>query len=256
VTEPRSAAPAAVVAVVPLRDGVSGKSRLATALEPAARRRLVAALARHVVTTLAATPQVAEILVVTADVGFVEEALAGLPLTVLRQPAERPGLNAALDHAREDVRRRRPGSTLLVAHADLPLLTPADVAALLRGTTGAALHRGTRAAVPHRGATGEALHRGDADPALHHGDTAAAVLPCAVVVATDRHDAGTNLLALPADAAFAFRFGADSKGAHVAEAARRGLPCVVVHRPGTAADLDTLDDWSELPAAVRLRLSR
>lgn len=216
--------PARAVAVVPLRDGVSGKSRLATALDPGARRRLVAALARHVVGTLLAVDDVLRVVVVTADPPFAREVLAGLDpaldggrLQILAQPADRPGLNPALDVAREALRAEGAAGRLLVAHADLPALRPDDVAALL--TPGA------------------------------EGD---------VVVATDRHGTGTNLLALPltgAGAAFAFRFGAGSRAAHEAEAARHGLRAVVVDRPGTAADLDTLDDWDELPPAVRARLA-
>jgi 2-phospho-L-lactate guanylyltransferase len=40
----------------------------------------------------------------------------------------------------------------------------------------------------------------------------------------------------------------------VAEAERQGLRAVVVRRPGTAADLDTIDDWTDLPAGVRARV--
>ncbi|MFE7406309.1 2-phospho-L-lactate guanylyltransferase [Isoptericola sp. NPDC057559] len=221
------------VAVVPLRDGVSGKSRLAAALDPAARRRLVAALARHVVAVLRASDGVDGVLVVTADVPFTVETL-GLPgpgggtgaaapsagrVEVVPQPPERPGLNAALDVGREHAVERG-AARLLVAHADLPLLAPDDVAALLA------------AGVPRDGAQGEAT----------------------VVVATDRHLAGTNLLALPAGAPFAFCFGEGSRAAHVAEAERAGLRPVVLRRPGTAVDLDTIDDWGELPRAVRDRL--
>ncbi|WP_245534396.1 2-phospho-L-lactate guanylyltransferase [Xylanimonas cellulosilytica] len=207
-----------VVAVVPLRDGASGKSRLAAGLTPTMRRRLVTELARHVVGVLAASPGVAWIAVVTADPGFVTDALAGLPVRVLPQPADQPGLNAALDVGRETVRAAAPGAALLVAHADLPDLTADDVAALL-----AAAHPSSPAPT--------------------------------VVVATDRHGAGTNLLLLPAAVDFTFRFGPGSRAAHEAEAARRGLRAVVVDRPGTAADLDTLDDWEDLPAETRTHLT-
>lgn len=211
------------VALVPLRDGVSGKSRLASALDPAARRRLVAALARHVVAVLRASDGVDRVLVVTADEPFVVETLDRLPhgggpdVEVVPQPPGRPGLNAALDVGREAALARG-ADRLLVAHADLPLLAPDDVAALLTA-----------------GTTGDA----PAPP---------------VVVATDRHLAGTNLLVLPATSAFRFRFGEASRAAHVAEAERVGLRPVVVRRPGTAVDLDTIDDWGELPRAVRERL--
>ncbi|MFD6444667.1 2-phospho-L-lactate guanylyltransferase, partial [Promicromonospora sp. NPDC060204] len=50
---------------------------------------------------------------------------------------------------------------------------------------------------------------------------------------------------------FRFRFGVGSLEAHLAEAAAHGLSVSVVDRPGTAVDLDTTDDWSQLPDEVR-----
>ncbi|MFD2793632.1 NTP transferase domain-containing protein [Promicromonospora vindobonensis] len=215
-------------AVVPLRDGVSGKSRLAAVLDAGSRRRLVRVLARHVVETLLATDGIGHVVVVTADPVFAEETLVGLAVEVLEQPADRPGLNSALEHAREVLAARGAGP-LLVAHADLPALTPADVAALLAE-------------------------------------------PTQVVIATDRNRSGTNLLLLPVETEadslsaaakrrnlglkgdrdeFRFRFGVGSLSAHLAEAEARGLDATVVHRPGTAVDLDTADDWSQLPDEVR-----
>lgn len=263
-----AARPGRVVAVVPLRDGSSGKSRLAHVLDPASRSRLVAVLARHVVGTLLASEDVERVVVVTSDPRFTWRALRdvvvdgaaaatdggdGLPLLtadadrlrIVLQPADRPGLDAAVDVGREIAASEPEAGTtghgpvrLLVAHADLPALTTADVAALL------------------------------AEDAP-------------VVVATDRVGAGTNLLVLgppasspsstglpaargaerqeprarpgggPDGAGFRFRFGPGSRAAHVAEAERLGLRAVVVQRPGTAVDLDTLDDWGELPPPVR-----
>lgn len=243
-------------AVVPLRDGVSGKSRLAAVLDAGSRRRLVRVLARHVVTTLLAADGIDRVVVVTADPVFSRETLAGLAVEVLEQPAGRPGLNAALEHAREvlaaDAGAAGTGAAdavgpdtsgpdplgagavgpsnprLLVAHADLPALTPADVSALL-----------------------------------------AEQAP--VVIATDRYRSGTNLLLVPfetevsslstagkvrnpgleGEVGFRFRFGVGSLAAHLAEAGARGLEASVVDRPGTAVDLDTADDWSQLPPEVR-----
>ncbi|MEG3614602.1 2-phospho-L-lactate guanylyltransferase [Isoptericola haloaureus] len=240
---PHAPEPGRVTAVVPLRDGASGKSRLATALEPAARRRLVVALARHVLGVLDDAASVGRVVVVTADVDFAREVLDDGPghvgrssstrqfdvprrrpaADVIAEPPGRPGLNAALEHARRHVAGDAgdadspdgldgPGADrLLVVHADLPLLTPADVDAV-------------------------ATARAD------------------VVVATDRHGTGTNLLAVPRVGDHAFRFGAGSRAAHEAEATRHGLRAAVVLRPGTAADLDTIDDVAELPHAVRDRL--
>ncbi|MFD2027743.1 NTP transferase domain-containing protein [Promicromonospora aerolata] len=232
-------------AVVPLRDGVSGKSRLAAVLDAGSRRRLVRVLARHVVETLLATDGIGHVVVVTADPVFARETLAGLTVEVLEQPVARPGLNAALEHAREVLAPRaqglRPGvpdpapGRLLVAHADLPALTPEDVTALLAE-------------------------------------------PTRVVIATDRDRSGTNLLLLPfeaeadslsaaakrrnlgfegegdGDEPFRFRFGVGSLVAHLSEAEVQGLDVTVVHRPGTAVDLDTADDWSQLPDEVRAKV--
>ncbi|MFI2490102.1 2-phospho-L-lactate guanylyltransferase [Promicromonospora kroppenstedtii] len=235
-------------ALVPLRDGVSGKSRLAAVLDAGSRRRLVRVLARHVVSTLLAADGIERVVVVTADPVFTRETLAGLAVEVLEQPADRPGLNGALEHAREalaaggsaadgaeadglaadDRTADAVGSRLLVAHADLPALTRQDVAALL-------------------------------------------AVDAPVVIATDRYRAGTNLLLLPFEArvsslsaaakrrnpglegegGFRFRFGAGSLAAHLDEAAAHGLAATVVDRPGTAVDLDTADDWSQLPEEVR-----
>lgn len=198
-------------AVVPLRDGVSGKSRLAAVLDAGSRRRLIRVLARHVVATLLESDGIERVVVVTADPGFAREALAGLEAGVLEQPADRPGLNEALEHAREVLVAGAAGR-LLVAHADLPALSSGDVEALLAET----------------------------EP---------------VVVATDRNRSGTNLLLLPLETAvppgFRFRFGVGSLAAHLAEAEACGLGVTVVHRPGTAVDLDTTDDWSQLPDEVR-----
>lgn len=217
----RSVTPA--TAVVPLRGGAAGKSRLAGVLAAADRAALVVALARHVVATLAATDGVAEVLVVAADAGFARSALAGVagPVRVVPQPAGRRGLNVAVDVGREVVAARAaaPGpaasvsrARLLVVHADLPALTGDDVAALLAPSG-------------------------------------------PLTLATDRLGSGTNALVLdPATAPFAFRFGAGSLAAHRVEAAAHGWDPVVVRRPGTAVDLDTPQDWAAVPGTVRRRL--
>lgn len=208
-----------VTAVVPLRDGVSGKSRLAAVLSDADRRTLVAVLARHVIRVLLGTPQVTRVVVVTGDVPFTRRVLDGVPgaaaVEILEQPPDRPGLNPALELARAHLSTSTavstgdlPAGDLLVVHADLPALTSSDVVAL----------------------TDE---------------------PAEVVIATDRAGTGTNLLLLRGGEEFRFRFGEGSRGAHEREAERAGLGVVVVRRPGTAVDLDTTDDWAELPAHVR-----
>ncbi|KZM35192.1 2-phospho-L-lactate guanylyltransferase [Oerskovia enterophila] len=251
-----------VVAVVPLRDGFSGKSRLAVVLDPAERSRLIAVLARHVVGTLLASEAVERVLVVTSDPRFAWRALGSLVppappplddapgspratgapvegdgpgaegdgpgaegdgpgrLQIVLQPASRPGLNAALDVGRE----------------------------LVVGTSGSS------GAVDGPAGPVRLLVAHADLPALTVEDVESLLTEDSpVVVATDRVRAGTNLLVLDADAPFTFRFGVGSLEAHLAEADLRGVRAAVVHRTGTAVDLDTLDDWAELPADVRAR---
>lgn len=209
-----------VVAVVPLRGGPTGKSRLAARLAPEDRALLVGVLARHVVGTLLAAPGVDRVLVVTQDVDATTSALADLGasggLDVVAQPDGRPGLNAAVTVGRELALAGSPGAAgrprVLVVHGDLPALTAADVDALLAA-------------------------------------------PGAVVLAPDRLGVGTNAVVVAGHVPFTFRFGADSCAAHRDEAARHGVVPDVVVRPGTAVDLDTAEDWDAYPQHVRRRLA-
>ncbi len=65
-----------------------------------------------------------------------------------------------------------------------------------------------------------------------------------VVVVTDRHGAGTNVLALPLnlDPPFVFQYGPGSAGRHRVEAKRLGLPVRVINDERLGWDLDTPDD--------------
>lgn len=249
-----------VVAVVPLRDGSSGKSRLASVLDPAERSRLIATLARHVVGTLLASESVERVLVVTSDPRFTWRALGSLvpaaPPTVTNLPAEGDGP--------ETPGRPTPPPTVTDPPADGDgdvgdgdpgrlqiVLQPAS-----RPGLNAALDVGRDLVVD--GSTDEAPVRlliAHADlPALTPQDVEALLaLDAPVVVATDRGRSGTNLLVLDADAPFTFRFGVGSLDAHLAEADLRGVRAAVVQRPGTAVDLDTFDDWAELPVDVQAR---
>ncbi len=174
------------LAVVALRDGRSGKSRLAHVLTPAERSALVVLLARHVVGTLAGAAGVDEVLVVTADRRSAEAALAGVtgPVRVVGQPAGHRGLNAAVDVGRAAA--AAVGATLLVVHADLPALAGDDVAALLAAPAEVTLApdrlgTGTNALVLRRPATPFAFRFGAGSRAAHraqaqaHGLTAAEV---------------------------------------------------------------------------------
>ena len=63
-----------------------------------------------------------------------------------------------------------------------------------------------------------------------------------VVLVPDRHDDGTNVLALPAASGFAFAYGPGSFTRHTAEAARLGLPATVLRPPDLTWDVDVPAD--------------
>lgn len=73
-----------------------------------------------------------------------------------------------------------------------------------------------------------------------------------VVIAPDRHGAGTNALLLrlgltdPDEEPFRFGFGVGSYAHHVDEAHRLGLEVAVSLTPGTAFDLDTPEDLNTM----------
>jgi 2-phospho-L-lactate guanylyltransferase len=197
-----------LVAVVPLQALAGAKSRLAAALMPAERAALTLRLLHGVLDALAA-PAVAERLVVSPDPRALAEARAAGAATLRqRLPTRGDALNDALAEAR-DWATARGADALLVVLGDLPLLTAADVAALV------------------------ALAGADAPT---------------VVLAPDRHERGTNALLLRPPDAIPFAFGPDSLARHQAAATALGLPVRLYRAPGTALDLDTPEDLAALPA--------
>ena len=115
-------------ALVPLKLGPVGKSRLASALSEGERRSLVGQLAQHVITQVALVPAIGEIAVISRNI------LPDLPVRHL--PDQGRGLNGELDHAASLL-----GGNLLVIHADLPLVQANDIAELLKAAhaSGAAI---------------------------------------------------------------------------------------------------------------------
>lgn len=116
-----------IVAVVPIRSFREGKTRLAPVLTPqdradflrqSAERVISAALDSRVVDTVVVVSPDAEAL--TWSAGF------GARVRALPQPAERPGLNGAMDAAREWA-LERDADSMLSLFADLPLLSIFDV---------------------------------------------------------------------------------------------------------------------------------
>lgn len=134
------------VALVPFRDPMSAKTRLAPTFAPEARRSLASAMFVDVVVALQHAG--VERIVVLAGGPAAAAAARAVGVDALPDP---PG--GGLDAACAAASRRLRADTSIVVPADLPTLTPADVAALLEvdgdvvvapttdGGTGALLRR-------------------------------------------------------------------------------------------------------------------
>src|SRR5579864_5195603 len=112
-------------AVVPQKTLSGAKSRLDGVLSADARAALSLALLRNVCASLRAVAEVEGVVVMTPDAATQARA-AAWGLSTLIDPC--PGLNAALAQAVRDAAR---SCAVVIVAADLPLLRPADVAALL-----------------------------------------------------------------------------------------------------------------------------
>ena len=117
--------PTPPLALVPVRDPGRGKTRLATVLGPDARAALTGAMLADVVAALHGAGL--QRIVVLAGGQVAASAATALGVDVLLDPPGEHGLNAALLAAS---RRIRANSSVVVP-ADLPLLTPQDVTALV-----------------------------------------------------------------------------------------------------------------------------
>lgn len=149
--------------------------------------------------------------------------------------------------ARSDLARTM-ATQVVTAAAPLPVVVvcdDADVAAWA-GQLGAEVSwtpdLGLNGAVTATVAT--LAERGVARVVVAHADLPLARTFTGVLVGTgavlvpDRHDDGTNVIAVPADAGFRFAYGAGSFRRHLAEAGRLGLAVEVVRLPELMWDVD------------------
>ncbi|CAB1370864.1 2-phospho-L-lactate guanylyltransferase [Denitratisoma oestradiolicum] len=133
-------------ALIPLKTRSEGKGRLAGVLSPVQRQQMARLMLEHVVAVLADATSIDGIAVVSADP-------VELGPEVLRLADPGCGLNVAVSSGVMELERRGV-SEVLVLHADLPLLTAADIDALVAAgrETGLAL-------APDRNAQGtNAIH--------------------------------------------------------------------------------------------------
>ena len=205
-----------VVALIPVRSLTTGKTRLAPDVSPSDRAALIRSMLGDVIDAATASLVVDRIMVISPDPAVLALA-AGLDPDIipLRQPDDQPGLIAALDQGRDQVLAGG-ASALLILFADLPMLAPADVRAMVAADAPVVL-----------------------SPDRHGSGTNALLLRL-------RDGADT----------FRFRFGERSFGAHRDEADRLGLRAVSVVTAGTSLDVDTpadLVEWADRtsePASV------
>jgi len=193
------------VIVIPVKGFVAAKQRLSPVLDPGERCALAAAMLDDVLTALAAWPQRPEVAVVTGDP--VAGGMARRSGFEVIEDRECAGESKAICAATGICATRGATSTLVIP-GDVPLITPAELQAVLD-------------ALPPPSAPGSVL-----------------------VPAADER--GTNaVLRRPANL-FPLRFGNDSFQPHWRAAQATGYPCSVLRLPGIALDVDRPADLAAL----------
>jgi 2-phospho-L-lactate guanylyltransferase len=186
----------AIVPVKPLR---WGKSRLAGVLSQEERTDLNSQLLTHTLETLKAIPEIEHVLVISRDPAALSLARSHGARTVQEKGA--PELNVALARA-TIVARNYSTSGVLIVPADLPLLAPEDVRAMLE----------------------------------------LAKDPPVVVLAPDRHNQGTNALLVCPVGLIEYDFGPGSFQRHCERARQAGARLEVCELPSIALDMDLPED--------------
>jgi 2-phospho-L-lactate guanylyltransferase len=184
--EPTASDPPRVVAIVPVGALTGAKSRLGAVLDAEERLDLTLRLARTTISSVVATPGIAETLVVTPD-DTIRDLATRLGARPIRQ--REGGLNHGIDIGREDALAG--GATaVLILPIDLPDVSPDAIAAVL--TTLVTSHRPLVAIVPDRhgrGTNALLLAPPDAIDTCFGGDSRAAHAAAA-------HAAGAELIEL------------------------------------------------------------
>jgi 2-phospho-L-lactate guanylyltransferase len=196
---------------MPVKDLHDAKQRLAGVLDPAERQALFRAMLEDVLSALAAAEGLAGILMVTRD-PEAQSLAARYGARVLVEESNRGHTAASSLGAWTLAQEGAAG--MLQLPADIPLVTPDDLAALLQA----------------------------------HGPAPA------VTLAPSRDRQGSNAVACSPPDLLPLRFGDDSFDPHLQRARALGLEPRLVERPGLALDVDTPDDlraFLATPSATR-----
>jgi 2-phospho-L-lactate guanylyltransferase len=191
---------------MPVKDLHDAKQRLAGVLDPAERQALFRAMLEDVLSALAAAEGLAGILMVTRD-PEAQSLAARYGARVLVEESNRGHTAASSLGAWTLAQEGAAG--MLQLPADIPLVTPDDLAALLQA----------------------------------HGPAPA------VTLAPSRDRQGSNAVACSPPDLLPLRFGEDSFVPHLERARAIGIEPRVVERPGLALDVDTPDDLRTFLAA-------
>lgn len=188
-----------VWAIVPVKPLRRGKSRLAEVLSQDERTDLNRRLLSHTLDTLAELPEIEHVLVVSRDQGVLALAREYGARTV--QENGMPYLNKSLARATILARNYATRGVLIIP-ADLPLVTPEDIRAVLSKAT---------------------------DPPV-------------VVIVPDRRHEGTNALLVCPAGLIEYKFGPGSFQKHCEKARQAGARLEICELPSLALDMDLPED--------------
>lgn len=202
-------------ALLPLKDFVQAKQRLAGTLTVSERRGLFHAMVEDVLTVLAAHPSFERTVVVSDDPAA--QLLAehyGIDCWSERELGV-SGLNAVVSAALQKMAGLQLGlpqvTSAMVVHGDLPLLGAQELNTLI--------DQHTELMKTHSSA---------------------------VTIATDRHGRGSNILVCDPARAPTLAYGQDSCEAHYAAASAMHLPAQILALQGISQDIDTREDLQHL----------
>jgi len=194
-----------MLVLIPVKNTTLAKSRLNGVLSTAQRRHLVLTLLRGVLRALAGSSvglKAGALIHVVSDDPLVKEIASDFGVGFF-DDAGCDGLNTALKRAAQSLVRDTMAS-VSVLPADLPLIMPEDVDAL--------------------------LFQSGAAPR--------------VTIAPALRDQGTNALRISPPGLIDFSFGPGSFDRHCSAACTAHATLTILHRPGLSCDLDTPEEFS------------
>jgi 2-phospho-L-lactate guanylyltransferase len=202
-------------ALIPVKLFEFAKQRLSSLLTPSERAELAAAMLEDMLCVLGQHPQLDGVLIVSGEPATRMLAQRYAVEVLPEGPLGTQKLNGVV-RAAVDVLAARGIETVMVLHADLPLITGSEVSALIDA---------------HLQAVGPAF-----------------------TIAPDRHHDGSNCVLCTPAARFDFRYGRGSFLRHTHQAAARGATISVLDLPGAGFDIDWPQDLEvllEQPGALR-----